>query len=168
MSANLSYATLLASTIDGVKTNIMASYSPVTVKNWNEGQLQADYSENVDLKQVKVLTLNSISSNVTIDQMLNSALIKNSFGALNINYVSPNFSDLTIFLENTDLACTLPQSAFHIQINSTASDLKPPAGLTLKKSDGNKEKIEYKGYHIKETNEREITINSKYSDIVLK
>ena len=168
MSANLSYATLLASTIDGVKTNIMASYSPVTVKNWNEGQLQADYSENVDLKQVKVLTLNSISSNVTIDQMLNSALIKNSFGALNINYVSPDFSDLTIFLENTDLACTLPQSAFHIQINSTASDLKPPAGLTLKKSEGNKEKIEYKGYHIKETNEREITINSKYSDIVLK
>ena len=167
MSANLSYATLLASTIDGVKTNIMASYSPVIVQNWNEGQLQADYSENVDLKEVKVLTLNSISSNVTIDQMLNSALIKNSFGALNINYVSPNFSDLAIFLENTDLACTLPQSAFNIQINGTASNLKPAGGLTLKKSD-DKEKMEYKGYHIKETNERKIIINSKYSDIVLK
>ena len=167
MSANLSYATLLASTIDGVKTNIMASYSPVIVQNWNEGQLRADYSENVDLKEVKVLTLNSISSNVTIDQMFNSALIKNSFGALNINYVSPNFSDLAIFLENTDLACTLPQSAFNIQINGTSSNLKPVTGLTLKKSD-NKEKTEYKGYHIKETNERKITINSKYSDIVLK
>lgn len=167
MSANLSYATLLARTIDGVKTNIMASYSPVFVQNWNEGRLQADYSENVDLKEVKVLTLNSISSNITIDQMLNSALIKNSFGTLDINYVSPNFSDLSIFLENTDLACTLPQSAFNIQINGTASNLKPTAGLTLKKS-GDKEKMEYKGYNIKETNDRKITINSKYSDIVLK
>ncbi|MCG2460971.1 hypothetical protein K8352_09450 [Flavobacteriaceae bacterium F89] len=168
MSANLSYATLLATTIDGIKTNIMASYTPVRVQNWNEGQLRADYSENIDLKEVGVLTLNSISSNVTIDQMLNSALIKNSFGVLTINSVAPNFTKLDIFVENSELDFSLPQSAFDIQINSTASNVKPPAKLTLKKTGDDKKSAYYKGYHLEGNTERDIILNSKYSDIVLK
>ena len=168
MSANLSYATLLATTIDGVKTNITASYTPVSVQNWNEGQLQADYSANVNLKEVRVLTLNSISSNVTIDQMLNSALIKNSFGVLKINSVAPNFTKLDIFVDNTELECTLPQSDFDIKINSTVSDLKPSAKMILKKTIDNNKSTLYKGYRGKENTGKDITINSKYSDIVLK
>ncbi len=168
MSANLSYATLKATTIDGVKTNIMASYTPVSVQNWNEGQLQADYSENVNLKEVGVLTLNSISSNVTIDKILNSALIKNSFGVLTINSVAPNFTKLDIFVENAELVCTLPQSAFDIKINSMASNIKPSAKLTLKKTGDNNKSIFYKGHNGKENTQKDITINSKYSDIVLK
>lgn len=168
MSANLSYANLRATTIDGVKTNILASYTPVSVQNWNEGQLQADYSDNVNLKEVRVLTLNSISSNVTIDQILNNALIKNSFGDLIINSIGPNFTKLDIFVDNSDLDFTLPQSEFNIKINSTVSNIKPTAKLTLKKTGDHSKSTLYKGYYGKENTEKVITINSKYSDIVLK
>ncbi len=53
IDATLSHASLLAATIDGDKTMVMASYSPVSVEKWNYGQLHTDYSENVDLKEVK-------------------------------------------------------------------------------------------------------------------
>src|SRR5690606_3519252 len=62
MNANLSYATLVASTIDGDKTYIDASYSPVSVQKWNYGRLKADYSENVTIKEVGDLTVNSTFS----------------------------------------------------------------------------------------------------------
>ncbi len=43
--ATLSYARLLATNIDGEQTNIQARYTPVAVKRWSRGKLQADYSE---------------------------------------------------------------------------------------------------------------------------
>ena len=66
INASLSYASLLASTIEGVNTDIRVSYSPVVVQNWNYGRLRADYSDKVNLKEVKELRLNSVSSNVVI------------------------------------------------------------------------------------------------------
>ena len=66
INASLSYASLLASTIEGANTDIRVSYSPVVVQNWNYGSLSTDYSDEVNLKEVKELKLNSVSSNVVI------------------------------------------------------------------------------------------------------
>ena len=91
LRATLSHASLLAATIDGDKTTIKASYTPVSVQKWNYGQLQANYSELVNLKEVLNLRMNATSSHVVIDHLVNSAFIKNNFGPLKINSISKNF-----------------------------------------------------------------------------
>ena len=78
IDATLSYARLLASTIDGDKTNIVAAYSPVIVQKWNLGKLNTKYSGEISLKDVKYLTLDATSSEVTIDRLLKSAKVKNN------------------------------------------------------------------------------------------
>jgi len=64
MNANLSYTSLHATTISGDQTKIVASYSPVTVKKWNYGQLETDYSDKVRLNEVQNLRLSANSSDV--------------------------------------------------------------------------------------------------------
>ena len=52
LNATLSHSSLWATTIDGDETNILASYSPVEVKNWNYGQLETKYSKDINLAEV--------------------------------------------------------------------------------------------------------------------
>ncbi|MDF0706395.1 hypothetical protein [Flagellimonas okinawensis] len=166
INASLSYASLLASTIDGANTDIRASYSPVVVQNWNYGTLSTDYSDKVNLKEVKELKLNSISSNVKIGKVANKALVSNNFGALSIDEVSSSFSTIDISMENAELSCKLPETSFVISVNETTSEFKYPKALKLvpsKKKGGNS----YTGYNISKNDGKSIKINSKYSEVVL-
>jgi len=166
MEAHLAYASLLASTIDGEKTQITASYSPVNVRNWNFGTLRTDFSDKVALTEVRNLELKSNSSNVTIDRLLKSAHILNNLGQLHINSVADNFDRIDIEIQNGELFCATPSSAFSIQINGTSSDFTPPAYLHLTKS-GDQRQIAYKGYHLNEQSSRSILINSRFSEVTL-
>lgn len=164
INATLSYARLLASTIDGPKTNIVASYSPVAVQYWNYGELSTNYSDRVDLKEVQSLTLNANSSEVTIERLTKSALITNDFGQLNINAIDGNFQDLTIRLKNGALECSLPADDFGIVVNGNDSTLKKPENLSLKNT---KQGGEF-SFKNNSSSSKTIVIDSKYSDIVLK
>src|SRR5690606_5250250 len=62
IKARLSYSKLMANTIEGGQTDIRASYSPVTVQEWNLGTLKTDFSDRVDLRVVKELDLISNAS----------------------------------------------------------------------------------------------------------
>lgn len=165
IDATLSYSSLRAATIDGEETTIVASYSPVTVKKWNYGQLQADYSEEVNLQEVVNLRLSATSSDVTIERLLDKAYIKNNFGPLKINYVSKNFTDLDISLQNAELQCKTPTSAFAIYVNGTSSEFACPADLQLDRTK-NQNTIVHRGYHVNKDNGKNIVINSKYSEVV--
>ncbi|WP_394749805.1 hypothetical protein [Spongiimicrobium salis] len=167
MKANLAYASLFAYAIDGDHTEIEASYSPISVEKWNYGQLKAAYSEEVKLKEVQNLILDATSSHVTIDRLLQSALIQNDFGPLQINYVSKNFKDVDINIENGELHCNLPTAPFTIYVNGTASKLSSPASLVLSKTKGSDQTL-HKGYYKTRNTDKSIVINSKYSDVVLK
>ncbi|MCM4168796.1 hypothetical protein KCTC52924_02489 [Arenibacter antarcticus] len=166
ISATLSYATLLASTIDGDKTSINASYSPVSVQKWNYGELKTDYSERVHIKEVGNLRLNATFSDVTIESLLSKAVIKNDFGPLSINAVSKDFEDLEIQLQNAELRCNLPTTAYNIVVNSSNSKVEFPKDLGLQKNK-NGYSTSYKGYNGKKDSGKSIVINSKYSDIKL-
>ena len=167
INASLRYASLLASTIDGNATDIRASYSPVWVQNWNYGQLKTDYSDQVNLKEVGVLRLNSNASNVTIDQLNKKAYLTNNLGALTINSVSSNFSDMDIVVKNGELLCKMPTTAFLVEVDETHSDLKYPSTLVVEKSQGFG-KVVHSGYHMSKEAPKSIKINSKYSEVVLK
>jgi len=167
INARLSYSTLLAATIDGDQTIIKTSYSPVSVQKWNYGLLQADYSENVDLNEVLNLRLSTTSSDVTINKILESVIINNKMGPLKINSVSKNFKEMDISLQNAELTCDLPETAFSIEINGTMSELTTPAGLKLDRTKHNNTTV-HTGSNLNGNSGKSIVINSKYSEVVLK
>lgn len=166
LKATLSHARLFAKTIEGNDTAIIASYSPVSVQNWNYGQLQADYSENVNLKEVGSLILKSTSSDITIDRLLTNLTASNNFGPIRIKSISKNFKDLDVSLRNAELTFKLPETSFNIYVTGTTSKLTAPISLNLNKTKNGQVTIN-KGYHIKNNSDKSIKINSKYSGVII-
>ncbi len=167
INATLSYSRLFGATVDGDNTIIKASYSPVSIQKWNRGQLKANYSDNVSLKEVKELKMNSISSNVTIGQLLYTAQIKNNMGSLIINNVSNNFKSINISVEHGELECALPSTPYVIMVKESGSKVTAPSILTLDKTKSYNGTV-HKGYYINRNSDKTIVINSKYSKVVLK
>jgi len=166
IDANLSHSNLLAYIIDGKETNVRASYSPVFVEKWNLGQLQTEYSDEVNLQEVVDLSLTATSSEVVINRLIDKALIKSDFGPLKILSVSKNFSDLDVSLQNAELDCEMPATAFEIYVNGTSSKLTVPAALQLERTK-NGNNIVHKGYYKNKNSGKGIVINAKYSEVVL-
>lgn len=167
INASLSYASLHAPSIEGDQTYVRASYSPVVVQQWNYGKLKTDYSDNVNLKEVVELDLSSVSSNVVIGTLASKALVNNKFGSLSINAVSDGFKSLEVSVENGEMDCKLPSTPFVISVNETTSDLQYPKTLKLEGSKNYGTNV-LKGYHLNKNGSKAITINSKYSEVVLK
>ena len=167
INATLSYARLLASTIDGDKTNIVAAYSPITVQQWNLGKLNAKFSGDIALKDVKYLVLDATSSEVTIDRVLKSAKVRNNLGALYIQSVSPEFKEMDIFVQNGQLDCVLPATDYKIYTQGVYSTISFPRDLKLEKSDSGSQTV-HKGYHLLSNSDKSIVIDSKYSEVTFK
>ena len=167
INARLTYSTLLAATIDGDETSITTSYSPVSVQKWNYGLLQADYSDHVDLNEVLNLRLSTTSSDVTIHKILESVVIHNKMGPLTINSVSTDFKEIDISLQNAELTCNLPETAFNIKVDGTMSSLSAPASLKLDSTKHQNTTI-HTGYNMNKNSGKSIVVNSKYSEVVLK
>src|SRR5690606_14376279 len=164
--ANLSYSKLLASTIEGNLTDIQASYSPISVQNWDYGKLSTDYSERVNLKVVGELDLNSNASQVVIGRLVDSAKLRNRFGSLRIEAVSDGFATLDISVENGALDFNLPASPYVITLRETGSELQYPKSLELESTGTSGSKV-LQGFHINNKGDKAIKINSKYSEVVL-
>ncbi|MCK0158713.1 hypothetical protein MWU65_16090 [Cellulophaga sp. F20128] len=167
INANLTYASLLAATIDGTETFVNASYSPVVVNNWNDGYLEANYVKNLDLNEVRGLTLSAVSSNITIDKLLKTAFIKNDFGSLIINDIATNFETLDVSVKNGELECSVPQTSYTVYIKGNASKIKVPENLTLTKTQ-NQRMVVYKGYSGSKNADKSVNIDASYSEVVLK
>lgn len=164
MDAKLSHSSLWAASIDGERTTIETSYSPVNIDRWYLGNLRANYSENVILNEVFDIRLNSTASNVSIDQLMKKAFIKNDFGQLNISSISNDFTYLDVTLKNAELDFNMPDVPFDIYVNGTSSTFSSPANITLDKTE-NHNNIIHKGYHIKKSHGRSIVINSTFSEV---
>ncbi len=167
IKANLSYASLYASTIDGAGTQIIAAYSPVHVEQWNLGSLNTRYSGEITLDDVANLTLDATSSEVTIDRLLKSAKVKNNLGALYIRSVAPEFSNLEISVQNGRMECNLPATAYTIKAKGSYSAFTFPQALKIQES-GDAYQKQHQGYHLNKDSDRSIVINSRYSEVNLK
>ena len=166
MKASLRYASLLASTIEGKNTDISASYSPVVVQKWNLGQLKADYSDGITLKEVGELRLNSVSSNVVIDKLNGKAFVTSNLGKLLINDIGLNFSDVDVSVQNGEVSCKVPNTPVSIYLNGTRSTINYPSDLIMERTK-NFENVIHKGFKVKDKSGKLISINSKYSEVVL-
>ncbi|MEM8506386.1 MAG: hypothetical protein AAF717_01100 [Bacteroidota bacterium] len=167
INASLRYASLLASTIEGDNTRINASYSPVVVTHWNYGELKTDYSERVNLKEVGELLLNSVASNIVIEKLNNKASLTTNLGKLSINAINPGFSDVKVFVKNGEVLCKVPNVPVSFYLNGTKSRIDYPADVTMNRLT-DLDNVILKGFRVKENSGKVITIDSKYSDVVLK
>ncbi|MBC2839986.1 DUF4097 family beta strand repeat-containing protein [Robiginitalea sp. SC105] len=166
LRATLNYASLRASTIDGDQTLVDARYSPIAVKSWNRGRLNTDFSEDVNLYEVRRLDLSATSSQVTIERLLQQASIRNNLGALRIGYIANGLKDMTISVDNGQLQCKLPDGSYHISVQERNSEVDYPGAIVW---DGPKPKsgTPRKGYHIARDSGSSIVINASYSQVEL-
>ena len=167
IKATLSHTRLLAARVDGAETHIEASFSPILVEHWNKGKLKVNYVKNVALKHVKSVDLSSTSSDVVIGNIADNALIKGSFGKLEIKNVSNNFKHLDMVLDNTDAIVVLPRSAFNFYCNTTNSKVNFPDQLRIdvtKKYAG----LLAKGYHRQKNSNKNINLTAMYSEVVIR
>lgn len=159
MKADLIHTKLTANSINGSNTSINVSYAPVVINNWDVGKLNLNYVDSAKLTSVKHLVLNSNSSNVLIDKVDAKAIVDGSFGELKILNVDPNFSDLNLILQNSDVILVLPKTDFNLQFNGNQTFLKHPK---------NSKKELVKQFSLGSmTNPKTIVVNAKFSDVKL-
>lgn len=164
--ANLSYSSLLATTIDGRDTDIEVRYSPVTVERWNGGRLQTEYSDGVRLNEVGELRMVSRSSVVTIDRLLKEASIDSKMGALIIDAVAEDFKNMDVSMEYGEFRCNLPRSSYKIEVRDNRSEILYPDFIQWDKSQGTAPVVRT-GISQQKDSGRSILINTAYSDISL-
>lgn len=158
LKADISHATLLAENIDGSDTSINVSYSPVSINNWNTGELLLNFVEKAEIKNAKSLMLTSNSSNIKLGALSGNSIINGSFGDLNVVKIDPNFKNLSIVLENSDAVINLPNVSYNLQYKGSRSKLQHPKNNDLRTSNFSTGEI---------GSERTIVLNSKFSNIVM-
>lgn len=157
LKADIAYTKFIANSINGSKTSINASYSPLQIANWNMGELTLNFVKDAELKNVKRLVLTSSSSNLVIDNLIDNAIIDGNIGDLKILKIDDTFNNLNIILQNSNAAISLPKVNYNFQYKGTRSRLKHP-----KKTSN--ENISNFTTNSPETN-RTIVVNAKYSTV---
>ncbi len=131
MRGDVSHSALTANSIDGSKTSINVSYSPVLITNWNMGELKLNFVDKAQIANVNRLVLSSNSSNIDINSLAGNAVIDGSFGELAINTIQPTFSNLNIVLENSEAFVMLPKADYNLQYKGSRSKLKHPKNKSI-------------------------------------
>lgn len=163
----ITHGSLAAASIDGGDTSIDVSYSPVNVAAWSGGSLTASHVKECTIANAKDIAITSNASNVVINRLNGSGMISGSFGQLSIPQVSEDFGSLTLILENSDLVMNLPDAAFNFNYSGEHNEFLLPRQLeTQSMKNGKTEMVN--GYHKSRSTGNVITINAKYSDVVLK
>lgn len=93
--------------IDGSQTRIEASYSPILVKNWNDGLLRVNFANEVALTNVFNLQLDANSSEVAITNLKRNAELNGYLGSLAINHIASDFKTLQMELSSTGYLCVI-------------------------------------------------------------
>lgn len=168
INASLRYASLLASDISGKNSTIDAAYSPMVIERWNAGNLSTKYSDKVKLASVRDLRLNSTSSNITIDRILNDVYIVNDLGQTVINSVDDNFKNIFVSLKNGQLNAVLPKVACNVNIVDKLSEVSYPNTINAKVV---KTATGYEiqgGVSAKRPTNATFGVNAEYSEVVIK
>lgn len=155
---DISHSALTANSIDGSKTSINVSYSPVLITHWILGELKLNFVDNAHIDAVNRLVLSSNSSNIDINSLMGNAVIAGSFGELSINNILPSFNNLNIVLENSEAFVVLPKTDFNLQYKGSRSKLKHPKNKTSNTSTFSTGDM---------ASGKTIVINAKFSEVTM-
>jgi len=167
LKASLSHTTLSGNIIDGNQTFIKASYSPIYVREWNHGKLAVNYVKNCRIQTANNLLVNADSSSIYIQKLNQNGAISGSFGVITIESLGETFSTLDLVLQNSDFNLNLPKSAFNLSYSGAQSLISLPRTLEIntRRNFGN---VFINGFQNTRSTDRMITINAKYSEVILK
>lgn len=167
LQAKLSHSQFRAQTITGDKTDVKVAYTPVQVKQWDYGMLDASYVKDLKIEKAKSIKLTSNSSDVKVLELGNNGIFRGTFGELSIDKVANDFSSLDIVLENSDLRLDLPEVAYNFQYSGTKSQVKLPKDLSVKSSKSyDNQKLN--GYNKSKNANATVSITASFSDVLLK
>ncbi len=164
---NLSHGGFIAKTIDGDRTYLTIAYSPIDVERWNYGTLQTNYVKSCVINSAENIKLDARASNVTINELGESAVIRGSFGQLTIPKIDRNFKSINISLENSELVLNLPEAAYNFSYNGTRSSLNYPKTIEAKIMHGYDSQM-LNGFHKTKDAGASVLISSKFSDVMVK
>lgn len=164
LKATLNYSALTANSIDGGQTRIDASYAPVFVNQWKQGELHISFVEDCRLNSVTDINLQSNNSDVTINDFQKKGKLAGSFGNLYILKVSPEFQSVDIVLENTDASLNIPNTAFDFYYNGKKSQMVHPTSMRVTETKNASGKT-LKGFYKKGSSGKSINITANYSNI---
>lgn len=167
VKANLSHSKLSAHTIDGERTDIKVSYSPVSVTNWNYGILNTSYVQNCEIKKAKSIKLVSNSSDVNIGEIEETGILSGTFGELKVGKLNPAFKNLDINLKNSDLHLSLPKTGLNFNYNGSQSKIEYPKAASVKSTTSYDNQL-LNGYYGAGNANRSVSINATFSEIVIK
>jgi len=125
---------LQSSNLTGHNNVITAKHSKVNIDEVESLNLSLLYSKKNRLGEVKRLILNSKTSNVSIDKILNEAIIEGSFGNLMVKSISEDFSLIDISLKNSEANLKLPEVDYNFYVNSKSSQFNLKTELDFKTS----------------------------------
>jgi len=168
MNASLRYASLLASTIDGKNTDIMASYSPLYINEMLDGQVNVKYCEKVDFKKVRNLKLNSVSSNIVLAQALRDVEIKNDYGQTEIKNISPDAKRIYVKIIDGELTSSLPKGEYNLYLFDEYSNVSYPKHIEVERATSSHLNGDFVTSGPNKKKYPSIIINAKYADVVLK
>jgi len=168
MNASLRYASLLASTIDGKNTDIMASYSPLYINEMLDGQVNVKYCEKVDFKKVRNLKLNSVSSNIVLAQALRDVEIKNDYGQTEIKNISPDAKRIYVKIIDGELTSSLPKGEYNLYLFDEYSNVSYPKHIEVERATSSRLNGDFVTSGSNKKKYPSIIINAKYADVVLK
>ncbi len=159
LKADLSHTKFTAYSINGSRTSINASYSPVFVTHWNLGELNLNYVKNAELEHVAHLVLNAISSEVDIENLTGSAVVDGNIGDIGIYNIADSFNNLNIILQNSNAVITLPKVDCNVQYKGTHSRLSHP------KNSSKENPTNFSTGNL--ASGKSIVVNAKYSHVVM-
>ncbi|MFK7833533.1 MAG: hypothetical protein AB8B52_09670 [Winogradskyella sp.] len=158
MEGDISHSFLVAEHIDGTNTSINVSYSPVMINTWNLGTLNLNFVDKAQIKTAQNLVLNSKSSNITLGNLNDTAIIDGSFGDLTISNLAETFKNLNLVLENSDALINLPKDVdytLYFKGNRSKFNNKATTQKTIR------------NYPEGESSNRNIIVNAKFSSVII-
>ena len=154
---NVSHTFLVAERIDGSDTSINVSYSPMVINNWDNGSLGLNFVDNAQIKSANTLLLTSKSSNIAVDNLLNTGVINGSFGDLTISNLAETFNNLNLILENTDAVVDIPSNvnySLFFSGNRSRYNNVPTKQKSFKKDES-------------KPSSKNIVVNAKFSNVTI-
>ena len=167
LKATLSHSNFKATTIDGDKTDIKVSYTPVTIGQWNYGILNTSYVNECLIKSARSIKLISNSSDVVFGEISETGILSGNFGKLKIDKLAPGFKNLDINVENSELVLSLPASATSFNYNGTQSEISYPKAATIKSSKSY-DNLSLNGFYKNQGSSSLISIKARFSDVLVK
>ena len=149
---------MVAEHIDGSDTSINVSYSPVVINTWNLGTLNLNFVDKANIKNAKHLVLNAKSSNINIENLLETGIIDGSFGDLTISNLATHFKTLNLILETSDALISLPKNTdytLYFKGNRSKYNNKPTTQKTIR------------NYPEGQTSDKNIIVNAKFSTVIM-